>query len=84
MPTRNFCSTRELAAELDDPDVGVIDGSWHLPNTGRLGPAEFRMGHIPRAVFFDIDDLSDEKSPLPHMLAPAAKFASRMRKLGLG
>src|SRR5664279_6486326 len=40
--------------------------------------------HIPRAIFFDIDDLSDEKNPLPHMLAPATKFASRMRKLGLG
>jgi thiosulfate/3-mercaptopyruvate sulfurtransferase len=35
-------------------------------------------------VFFDIDDLSDEKNPLPHMLAPAPKFASRLRKLGLG
>jgi len=42
------------------------------------------VAHIPRAVFFDIEELSDEKSPLPHMLAPAAKFASRMRKLGLG
>ncbi len=40
--------------------------------------------HIPGAVFFDIDELSDEASPFPHMLAPAPKFASRMRKLGLG
>jgi thiosulfate/3-mercaptopyruvate sulfurtransferase len=46
--------------------------------------AEYAASHIPGAVFFDIDDLSDEKSELPHMLAPAPKFASRMRKLGLG
>jgi thiosulfate/3-mercaptopyruvate sulfurtransferase len=77
-------STEWLAEHLAAPDVRVADASWYLPQAGRDAKAEYRSAHIPRAVFFDIDDLSDEKSPLPHMLAPAAKFASRMRKLGLG
>jgi len=44
-----------LAAELGDANLGVIDASWHLPNAGRIGATEFRMKHIPGAVFFDID-----------------------------
>ena len=77
-------STEWLAAHLDAPDVRIADASWYLPQAGRNPRAEYESAHIPGAVFFDIDDLSDEKSPYPHMLAPAAKFASRMRKLGLG
>lgn len=77
-------STQWLAEHLTAPDIRVADASWYLPQAGRDAKAEYRSAHIPRAVFFDIDDLSDEKSALPHMLAPAAKFASRMRRLGLG
>ena len=77
-------STGWLAEHLDAPDVRVADASWYLPSAGRDPHAEYRSAHIPRAVFFDIDDLSDESDPRPHMLAPAAKFASRMRRLGLG
>ncbi|MGA9795699.1 MAG: 3-mercaptopyruvate sulfurtransferase [Rhizomicrobium sp.] len=77
-------STEWLGQHIDAPDVRVADASWYLPQTGRNARAEYESVHIPRAVFFDIDDLSDEKSDLPHMLAPAPKFASRMRKLGLG
>lgn len=77
-------STEWLAEHLSAPDVRVADASWYLPQAGRDAKSEYAAAHIPRAVFFDIDDLSDEKSPYPHMLAPAPKFASRMRKLGLG
>ncbi len=77
-------STEWLSERLEAPDVRVADASWHLPQAGRSARTEYDSAHIPRAVFFDIDELSDEHSPLPHMLAPAAKFASRMRKLGLG
>jgi len=84
MATRNFCSTSELAAELGDRDLGVIDGSWHLPNTGRLGAIEFRLGHIPRAVFFDIDVIADADSALPHMLPKPEVLAKAMTALGLG
>ena len=77
-------STEWLAEHIDAPDVRIADASWYLPQAGRDAKAEYLAAHIPRAVFFDIDDLSDETSPLPHMLASGTKFASRMRKLGLG
>jgi thiosulfate/3-mercaptopyruvate sulfurtransferase len=83
-PASPLVSTEWLAEHLKAPDVRVIDASWYLPQAGRDAKAEYRGAHIPGTIFFDIDDLSDEKSPLPHMLAPATKFASRMRKLGLG
>ncbi len=84
MSSPNFCTTAELAAELGNPDLGVIDGSWHLPNTGRLGAIEFPLGHIPGAVYFDIDIISDRDSGLPHMLPTPDHLAAEMTKLGLG
>ncbi|MFL5239066.1 MAG: 3-mercaptopyruvate sulfurtransferase [Rhizomicrobium sp.] len=77
-------STSWLAQHLEAPDIRIADASWYLPSAGRDAKAEYRSVHIPRAIFFDIDDLSDESSDLPHMLAPAIKFSSRMRSLGLG
>jgi len=82
--SRNFCSTAELAADLGKPDLGVIDGSWHLPNTGRIGAREFPLGHIPGAVYFDIDTIADRESSLPHMLPNADLMAKEMTALGLG
>jgi thiosulfate/3-mercaptopyruvate sulfurtransferase len=84
MPSRNFVSTAELAAELGDPNLGVIDASWHLPNAGRIGAAEFRLKHIPRAVFFDIDLIADHDQGLPHMLPKPDALAKAMTALGLG
>ena len=73
-----------LAAHLDAPDLVVLDASLHLPTTGRNPKAEYLQAHIPGALFFDIEDVSDEKNPLPHMLPSPAKFASRMKKMGVG
>jgi 3-mercaptopyruvate sulfurtransferase SseA len=64
--------TASLAERLDAPDLIVLDGSMHLPTTKRNAYAEYKAEHIPGAMFFDIDDISDEKSPLPHTLPPAA------------
>lgn len=77
-------STAWLAEHLDAPDVRIIDASWFLPGSDRDPKAEYALAHIPGAVFFDIDDIVDETSDLPHMLPSAVKFASRMRKLGIG
>ncbi|HAJ46966.1 MAG TPA: 3-mercaptopyruvate sulfurtransferase, partial [Alphaproteobacteria bacterium] len=66
------------------PDIRIADASWYLPTTGRDGRAEFMERHIPGAFFFDIDEISDQTSGLPHMLPDPAKFASRAKKLGLG
>jgi thiosulfate/3-mercaptopyruvate sulfurtransferase len=77
-------STEWLAQKLREPNVRVADASWYLPQAGRNAKAEYEEAHISGAVFFDIDQLSDETSPYPHMLAPAGKFAAQMQKLGLG
>jgi thiosulfate/3-mercaptopyruvate sulfurtransferase len=84
MPSRNFRTTAELAAELGDPNLGVLDASWHLPNSGRMGEAEFRAKHIPGAVFFDIETIADHDQGLPHMLPKPEALAEAMRALGLG
>lgn len=76
--------TSWLAEHLDAPDLVVLDGSWHLPTLKRDPKAEYLAEHIPGALFFDIDDLSDETSDLPHMLPSTTKFASRMKRMGLG
>lgn len=77
-------STAWLQDHLSAPDVRIVDGSWHLPPEGRDARAEYKSAHIPGAVFFDIDEICDEQSSLPHMLPHPVKFSSRMRKLGLG
>ena len=73
-----------LADHLNAPDVVIVDGSWHLPAENRNPRAEFEEAHIPGALFFDIDDISDSGDPRPHMLPPPEKFASRMRRMGIG
>jgi thiosulfate/3-mercaptopyruvate sulfurtransferase len=84
MTAENFTTTEWLAAHLGDPEVGLIDASWHVPPTGRNGAAEFHAGHIPGSVFFDIDAIADTSNDLPHMLPDAGKLSAAMRKLGLG
>lgn len=77
-------TTEWLAGELGKTDIRVIDATMFLAGHGRNARAEFEAAHIPGAVFFDIDEVADLSSPLPHMLPPAEKFASRMQALGLG
>ncbi len=76
--------TEELARELDAPDLVIIDASWHMPSEGKDAHAEYLAEHIPGALFFDIDEIADTKSSLPHMLPPPEKFSSRMRSMGIG
>jgi thiosulfate/3-mercaptopyruvate sulfurtransferase len=80
----SLVSTEWLAAHLEAPDIRVVDASWHLPTAGRDPKAEFLDVHIPGAVFFDIDEIADTESGLPHTLPSPEKFSSRVRKLGLG
>jgi len=82
--SRWFVSTDWLAAHLADPDVVVVDGSWHLPTSGRNAAAEFVETHVPGAVSFDIDAVADTSTPLPHMLPTAEKFAEMVGAMGIG
>ncbi len=81
---KTLVSTDWLAAHLKDPDLRLLDGSWYLPQAGRDPKAEYDAAHIPGARFFDIDDISDNRSELPHMVPPVEKFMSRLRAMGVG
>ncbi|MGV8831124.1 MAG: 3-mercaptopyruvate sulfurtransferase [Devosia sp.] len=76
-------TTDWLAAHLSDPNVVVLDGSWHMPNAARNAQADYLAGHIPGAIFFDIDGVADTDSPLPHMLPSPAAFAHMVGALGI-
>ena len=77
-------STDWLARHLDAPDLRILDASWYLPSEGRDPKAEYDAAHIPGARFFDIDEISDLNSRLPHMAPPKEKFVARMRAMGVG
>lgn len=81
---KTLVSTNWLAAHLKDPDLRILDASWYMPADGRDPRAEYDAAHVPGARFFDIDDISDQRSDLPHMVPPVEKFMSRMRAMGVG
>lgn len=82
--SNDIVSTEWLAQHLGSPDIAILDASWHLPASGRNAKKEFLDGHIPGGQFFDIDEIADTSSSLPHMLPSPEKFSSRMRNMGIG
>lgn len=73
-----------LAERLDAPDIRVIDASWFLPGDGRDAKALYAARRIPGAIFFDIDEIADKDTALPHMLPKPEKFGSRVKAMGVG
>ena len=82
--SQELVTTQWLAERIKSPDISIIDCSWHLPTAKRDAKTEFLVEHIPGAQFFDIDMISDTESTLPHMLPKPEKFASHVRKMGIG
>ena len=78
-----FVTARWLADRLGEPSLSVVDGSWYLPSAGRDPEAEFKAGHIPGAVRFDLDKIADLSSGLPHMLPSPEAFAAAVGALGI-
>lgn len=76
-------STDWLAAHIDDPKVKVIDASFKLPGVQPLPVEDYLVAHIPGAVFFDVDAISDHNNPRPHMFPDAAQFARDIGELGI-
>jgi len=76
-------TTDWLASRLRSPDLVVVDGSYYLPAHKRDAAAEYLAGHIHGAVRFDVDEISDHSSPLPHMLPSAFDFAQAVGELGI-
>ncbi len=85
LTTNNWIvDTDWLQERLNAPDLVIFDATWHMPGAQRNAHDEYLQEHIPGALFFDIDELSDTQSDLPHMLPPPAKFAARMKAMGVG
>lgn len=80
----SLVSTEWLAANIDRVDVRVFDASFTLPGISPTAPERFAQQHIPGALFFDIDAISDHGNPLPHMLPSPADFARMVGALGIG
>jgi thiosulfate/3-mercaptopyruvate sulfurtransferase len=84
-PTSRFLVTTDwLAERLGAPDLAIIDGSYYIPSVKRDPAAEYLAGHIPGAVRFDHDEISDHANPLPHMVPSAEQFARQVGALGIG
>ncbi|MGH6675726.1 MAG: rhodanese-like domain-containing protein, partial [Xanthobacteraceae bacterium] len=77
-------STEWLAQHLRDRNVVAVDASYYLPTQKRDAHAEYRSGHIPGAVFFDIEAVCDHSTDLPHMLPGATQFGEAVGALGIG
>jgi thiosulfate/3-mercaptopyruvate sulfurtransferase len=82
--TGNIVSPAWLSESLLDPRLIILDASWHMPATGRSGSEEFGHRRLPGARFFDIDEISDSNTDLPHMLPAADDFARAVAALGIG
>jgi thiosulfate/3-mercaptopyruvate sulfurtransferase len=80
----SLVSTDWLAQHLGEPDLVVVDSSWHMPSSGRSGRDEYLQAHIPGARFLDIDEVADKSNPAPHMLPSASDFGEAMERLGVG
>jgi thiosulfate/3-mercaptopyruvate sulfurtransferase len=78
-----FVASDWLAEHLGAPDLVVVDGTFIMPDEKRNAHDEYLAGHIPGAVFFDIDAIADHTTDLPHMLPTPAAFAAAMRELGI-
>ena len=76
-------STEWLAGQLGKAGVSVLDGSYYLPTQKRDAKAEYLAGHIPGAVFFDINAIADDSTDLPHMLPGPDQFAEAVGNLGI-
>ncbi|HYX45644.1 MAG TPA: sulfurtransferase [Sphingomicrobium sp.] len=80
----SLVSTEWLERHLGEPDLVVVDSSWHMPASGRSAKEDYLKAHVPGARFLDIDELSDHSDPSPHMLPGAVEFATAMERLGIG
>ncbi|KAL1556047.1 threonyl-tRNA synthetase [Salvia divinorum] len=72
-----------LHANLREPDLKVLDASWYMPVEQRNPVQEYQDAHVPGALLFDIDGISDQTTNLPHMLPSEEAFAAAVSALGI-
>ena len=76
-------STDWLSDNIDDPNISIVDASFYLPAANRDPKIEFNKCHIPKAVFFDINEIADQSTDLPHMLPDPNQFSEQISNLGI-
>jgi thiosulfate/3-mercaptopyruvate sulfurtransferase len=81
--SKNLVTTQWLAERIGKPGISIVDGSFYLPALKRDARSEYLAAHIPGAVFFDIDEVADHSTDLPHMLPGATQFSEAASKLGI-
>lgn len=79
----HFVTTEWLNQHIDDENIIIVDGTWHMPDAGRDAHAEFTKSHIKGAVYFDLDTIADVTSGLPHTLPSAEAFGKMVGALGI-
>jgi len=78
-----FVDTQFLNDNLNNPDLSIIDASWHMPNSAQSAAENFEKQHIPGAIYFDLDKIADTSSDLPHMVASKEDFSQMVGELGI-
>lgn len=82
--TGPLASCAWLGKHLDHPDVRVVDTRWYLGEPGE-GRRQYRQGHIPGALFMDLDDdLAAPEGPGRHPLPDRDRFAALLGERGIG
>ncbi|NVK18183.1 MAG: 3-mercaptopyruvate sulfurtransferase [Methylocystaceae bacterium] len=82
--SQGLVSTDWLAEHMNAPDVHIVDATYFLPVEGKGAYDAFKQAHIPGAQFFDVDEIADKSSTLPHMVPSPEEFAQAVEELGLG
>ena len=72
-----------LKKNLNNPQIKIIDGTWHMPGSGLNGFDVFKEKHIPNAIFIDLEEISDLNSDLPHMISDEKYFSEKISSLGI-
>ena len=72
-----------LKENLNDPQIKIIDGTWHMPTSGLNAFEIFKEKHIPNAVFIDLEEISNQNSNLPHMMPDNDYFSKKISSLGI-
>jgi len=83
MTSSNFIAREDVVDLIGHEDVSIIDGSWYLPAHGRDGHEEYQHMRVPGAVYFDINQIADQNTDLPHMLPTPNEFAKAVSLLGI-
>ena len=75
-----FISVEWLKNNFNQKNLFILEATFFLPNMERNARIEYTKSHIPNSQFFDIEEISDKSSNLPHML-PSSHFLKILQKI---